>query len=216
MHPTVCSAAGCCLQGTTKVALYGLGNVRDERLGRMFQTPGCVDWCVCTFHDCHQQFMLTCLLSVRAHAGTETTYSCNLPVPCFSNCTRKGSCTLPVPCFSNCTRKVELLHNTYTFSQVRGMGFAYPWLTVWHTVWHTLWHVYHSAVVFEKYHLVTGFFGPYAQHASCIARDVWHYIELLQDKTSFERGDTRLRLVQCVCAAPEPSAPLPECKELHS
>ena len=34
------------LQGTTKVALYGLGNVRDERLGRMFQTPGCVDWCV--------------------------------------------------------------------------------------------------------------------------------------------------------------------------
>lgn len=50
-----------CLQGTTKVALYGLGNVRDERLGRMFQTPGCVDWCGCTLHDCHQQFMLTCL-----------------------------------------------------------------------------------------------------------------------------------------------------------
>lgn len=34
------------LQGTTRVALYGLGNVRDERLGRMFQTPGCVDWWV--------------------------------------------------------------------------------------------------------------------------------------------------------------------------
>ncbi len=32
------------VQGTTKVALYGLGNVRDERLGRMFQTPGCVEW----------------------------------------------------------------------------------------------------------------------------------------------------------------------------
>ncbi|KAL3143519.1 hypothetical protein ABBQ38_002323 [Trebouxia sp. C0009 RCD-2024] len=31
-------------KGTTRVALYGLGNVRDERLGRMFQTPGCVDW----------------------------------------------------------------------------------------------------------------------------------------------------------------------------
>ena len=32
------------LQGYTKVGLYGLGNVRDERLGRMFQTPGCVEW----------------------------------------------------------------------------------------------------------------------------------------------------------------------------
>ena len=32
------------LQGGTKVALYGLGNVRDERLGRMFLTPGSVEW----------------------------------------------------------------------------------------------------------------------------------------------------------------------------
>ena len=32
-------------KGSTKVALYGLGNIRDERLGRMFQTPGCVEWC---------------------------------------------------------------------------------------------------------------------------------------------------------------------------
>jgi hypothetical protein len=32
------------LQGQTKLALYGLGNVRDERLGRLFQTPGCVQW----------------------------------------------------------------------------------------------------------------------------------------------------------------------------
>ncbi|KAK9814095.1 hypothetical protein WJX72_000558 [[Myrmecia] bisecta] len=31
-------------KGTTRVALYGLGNVRDERLGRMFQTPGQVEW----------------------------------------------------------------------------------------------------------------------------------------------------------------------------
>lgn len=31
-------------KGYTKVGLYGLGNVRDERLGRMFQTPGCVEW----------------------------------------------------------------------------------------------------------------------------------------------------------------------------
>ena len=32
-------------KGNTKVALYGLGNIRDERLARMFQTPGCVEWC---------------------------------------------------------------------------------------------------------------------------------------------------------------------------
>ena len=32
------------LQGDTKIALYGLGNVRDERLGRMFLTPGCIEW----------------------------------------------------------------------------------------------------------------------------------------------------------------------------
>ena len=32
-------------KGATKLALYGLGNIRDERLARMFQTPGCVDWC---------------------------------------------------------------------------------------------------------------------------------------------------------------------------
>jgi double-strand break repair protein MRE11 len=31
-------------KGDTKLALYGLGNVRDERLGRLFQTPGCVHW----------------------------------------------------------------------------------------------------------------------------------------------------------------------------
>eukprot|EP00898_Chlorokybus_atmophyticus_P003724 jgi/Chlat1/4352/Chrsp29S00349 len=31
-------------KGTTKVALYGLGNIRDERLNRMFQTPGAVKW----------------------------------------------------------------------------------------------------------------------------------------------------------------------------
>lgn len=31
-------------KGNTKVGIYGLGNVRDERLGRMFQTPGCVEW----------------------------------------------------------------------------------------------------------------------------------------------------------------------------
>ncbi|CAD7697390.1 unnamed protein product [Ostreobium quekettii] len=31
-------------KGSTKVALYGLGHIRDERLGRLFQTPGCVEW----------------------------------------------------------------------------------------------------------------------------------------------------------------------------
>ncbi|KAJ3675665.1 hypothetical protein LUZ60_004707 [Juncus effusus] len=31
-------------KGTTSVALYGLGNIRDERLNRMFQTPHAVQW----------------------------------------------------------------------------------------------------------------------------------------------------------------------------
>ncbi|GAB4820162.1 hypothetical protein N2152v2_007208 [Parachlorella kessleri] len=31
-------------KGDTKLALYGLGNLRDERLARLFQTPGCVEW----------------------------------------------------------------------------------------------------------------------------------------------------------------------------
>lgn len=31
-------------KGATRVALYGLGNLRDERLCRLFQTPGHVEW----------------------------------------------------------------------------------------------------------------------------------------------------------------------------
>ncbi|XP_073100459.1 double-strand break repair protein MRE11 isoform X3 [Elaeis guineensis] len=31
-------------KGTTSLALYGLGNIRDERLNRMFQTPHAVQW----------------------------------------------------------------------------------------------------------------------------------------------------------------------------
>jgi double-strand break repair protein MRE11 len=31
-------------KGDTKLALYGLGNLRDERLARLFQTPACVEW----------------------------------------------------------------------------------------------------------------------------------------------------------------------------
>ncbi|GFR39960.1 hypothetical protein Agub_g38, partial [Astrephomene gubernaculifera] len=31
-------------KGSTRICLYGLGNIRDERLGRSFQTPGCVQW----------------------------------------------------------------------------------------------------------------------------------------------------------------------------
>jgi hypothetical protein len=31
-------------KGNTKVALYGLGNIRDERLARAFQTPGSIEW----------------------------------------------------------------------------------------------------------------------------------------------------------------------------
>ena len=33
-------------KGDTKIALYGLGNVRDERLARAFTTPEAVEWCV--------------------------------------------------------------------------------------------------------------------------------------------------------------------------
>jgi double-strand break repair protein MRE11 len=32
------------LQGVTKIALYGLGNVRDERMARVLATPGAVAW----------------------------------------------------------------------------------------------------------------------------------------------------------------------------
>lgn len=31
-------------KGATKLALFGLGNLRDERLCRLFQTPACVEW----------------------------------------------------------------------------------------------------------------------------------------------------------------------------
>lgn len=31
-------------KGATYVALYGLGNIRDARLSRMFQTPDAVRW----------------------------------------------------------------------------------------------------------------------------------------------------------------------------
>ncbi|KAL6975365.1 meiotic recombination [Sarracenia purpurea var. burkii] len=31
-------------KGSTSIALYGLGNIRDERLNRMFQTPHAVQW----------------------------------------------------------------------------------------------------------------------------------------------------------------------------
>ncbi|CAN1239236.1 Double-strand break repair protein MRE11 [Linum grandiflorum] len=31
-------------KGSTNIALYGLGNIRDERLNRMFQTPHAVQW----------------------------------------------------------------------------------------------------------------------------------------------------------------------------
>lgn len=38
LHPVLLA------KGTTQLALYGLGNLRDERLARMFQIPGCVEW----------------------------------------------------------------------------------------------------------------------------------------------------------------------------
>ena len=39
LHPVLLDKGG------TRLALYGLGNIRDERLARMFQTPGCLEWC---------------------------------------------------------------------------------------------------------------------------------------------------------------------------
>jgi len=42
LHPTPPNLT----QGDTKLALYGLGNIRDERLGRLFQTAGAVTWWV--------------------------------------------------------------------------------------------------------------------------------------------------------------------------
>jgi len=38
-------------KGTTKLALYGLGNVRDERLARAFQTPEGIKWSVLLLLD---------------------------------------------------------------------------------------------------------------------------------------------------------------------
>eukprot|EP00955_Chlamydomonas_euryale_P103002 365458-Chlamydomonas_euryale.AAC.6 len=32
-------------QGATRVALYGLGAIRDERLARLFAQAGMVSWC---------------------------------------------------------------------------------------------------------------------------------------------------------------------------
>lgn len=46
LHPVLVA------KGDTKLALYGLGNIRDERLARMFQTPGCVEWCVISCGCC--------------------------------------------------------------------------------------------------------------------------------------------------------------------
>jgi double-strand break repair protein MRE11 len=39
LHPVLLEKGG------TKVALYGLGYIRGERLARAFQTPDCVEWC---------------------------------------------------------------------------------------------------------------------------------------------------------------------------
>jgi hypothetical protein len=43
LHPVLLDKGG------TRLALYGLGNIREERLARMFQTPGCVEWCAFAF-----------------------------------------------------------------------------------------------------------------------------------------------------------------------
>ena len=42
------SSAECChAQGSTKVALYGLGALREERVVRAFMTPDHVQWYAC-------------------------------------------------------------------------------------------------------------------------------------------------------------------------
>lgn len=51
-------------QGITKLALYGLGNMRDERLGRLFQTPGAVTWCAFIMNKaiCENRVNITMLM----------------------------------------------------------------------------------------------------------------------------------------------------------
>ena len=50
-------------QGLTKLALYGLGNMRDERLGRLFQTPGAVSWCAGTVLNPRKSTAYACRFS---------------------------------------------------------------------------------------------------------------------------------------------------------
>lgn len=114
----------------------------------MFQTPGCVDWCVCTFmvvisspcsHVC-SHCMLMVEQTLRAHLAS-----------------------------SLFLRTAPQKENTYaTQARVHRLGawdLLTLWQTLWHTVWHIFWHVHHSAAVFEKCYVTTGLCGP--QHTIC-------------------------------------------------
>ena len=52
-------------KGATKVALYGLGNIRDERLARMFQTPKCIEWCTLTSSPITRETTVTSRFSIK-------------------------------------------------------------------------------------------------------------------------------------------------------
>jgi double-strand break repair protein MRE11 len=54
-------------KGSTHLALYGLGNLRDERLCRLFATPGCVEWCVRGgSHAVHRQQRTHCSMLLKS------------------------------------------------------------------------------------------------------------------------------------------------------
>ena len=64
-------------QGSTKLALYGLGNLRDERLGRMFQTPGCVEWYAQLSH---------CILTLPAPPSPFASWLKSVPLLTLGGC----------------------------------------------------------------------------------------------------------------------------------
>ncbi|GJX62896.1 double-strand break repair protein MRE11 [Tanacetum coccineum] len=65
-------------KGITSVALYGLGNIRDERLNRMFQTPHAVQW----MHPEPQEDCQVCSTFLVLHQnsdGESTTLHYDIP-----------------------------------------------------------------------------------------------------------------------------------------
>lgn len=100
-------------KGDTKLALYGLGNLRDERLARLFQTPGCVEWwvawgCVmvwCGSGGCPMLQGAAAACCKRAHHGLCTSQPGSMPVMHSSGppaCSRGPSVREQHPSVSPC------------------------------------------------------------------------------------------------------------------